>query len=199
MLGERNYHLMVIDDDRYFSDGLAKIVHDIYPGIVIKKEMGDVETIDCLLIASDDVSPAITRILATQNSRIRRLVLMNETPRKLKGNYNFNQYRFVSQLSKSVTHREMALLMASIMPEIAREEQKTTLYLTTTAHTELVVKGLTPQERKTIRHMQCERSLTQIAHILNLSPKTVSHHKRAVMKKLGFKRNTELYSWMRGL
>ncbi|HHU0686261.1 TPA: helix-turn-helix transcriptional regulator [Serratia marcescens] len=39
-----------------------------------------------------------------------------------------------------------------------------------------------------------QKQLTQRLHI---SHKTVSSHKRAVMRKLGFRRNVELYHWLR--
>ena len=39
--------------------------------------------------------------------------------------------------------------------------------------------------------------MTQIARMLDISVKTVSNHKMSVMRKMGFRRNAELYGWLR--
>lgn len=41
--------------------------------------------------------------------------------------------------------------------------------------------------------MACELPQTAIARNLHLSVKTVNNHKQAAMRKLGFKRNVDLY------
>lgn len=59
-----------------------------------------------------------------------------------------------------------------------------------------------PQQHLTAREievMQCIITGMKLGHIakkLNISVKTVSHHKRNVMKKLNFKRNAELFYWL---
>ncbi|CAI1725651.1 TPA: LuxR C-terminal-related transcriptional regulator [Serratia fonticola] len=50
-----------------------------------------------------------------------------------------------------------------------------------------------------IEIMQCIITGMKLGHIaqkLNISVKTVSHHKRNVMRKLNFKRNAELFYWL---
>lgn len=56
---------------------------------------------------------------------------------------------------------------------------------------------LTQRELEVMRCMTREMAPKSLTRYLNLSPKTVSAHKRAVMRKLGFKRNEELYHWLR--
>lgn len=196
MSAERNYHLLVIDDDRYFSDGLTKLISDIYPGIVLRQEIQDVRFIDYLLISSDSITTDIMWALSKKTSEGSKLIVMNETSGKQAKCHDFIQYNQVEQLTKNATSRDIGCFMASIIPETGRKKQKATLYLTTAAHADAIVQSLTPQEIKTLKHMRHGASLTQIAHRLNINPKTVSHYKRAVMKKLGFKKNTELYSWI---
>nr|WP_181375174.1 LuxR C-terminal-related transcriptional regulator [Pectobacterium carotovorum] len=57
-------------------------------------------------------------------------------------------------------------------------------------------KQLTRREYQILSALKRGLQGEQIALQLNLSPKTVSAHKRKAMSKLGFTRNTELYYWL---
>ncbi|WP_163500294.1 helix-turn-helix domain-containing protein, partial [Escherichia coli] len=54
-------------------------------------------------------------------------------------------------------------------------------------------RGLTLREQEIMRCMTREMGVTQIARMLDISVKTVSNHKMSVMRKMGFRRNAELY------
>lgn len=56
---------------------------------------------------------------------------------------------------------------------------------------------LTARERDILQGISKELTPSQIANKLSLSVKTVSTHKLTAMRKLGFKRNSELYYWLR--
>lgn len=56
---------------------------------------------------------------------------------------------------------------------------------------------LTNRERQVLMAIKHAMIPVQIARYLNLSVKTVSTHKLAAMRKLGFRRNAELYQWLR--
>ncbi|EMH5178808.1 response regulator transcription factor [Serratia marcescens] len=56
---------------------------------------------------------------------------------------------------------------------------------------------ITRREQDVMRYLACELPQTTIARNLHLSVKTVSNHKQAAMRKLGFKRNVDLYHWLR--
>ncbi|HGM6909625.1 TPA: LuxR C-terminal-related transcriptional regulator [Serratia marcescens] len=56
---------------------------------------------------------------------------------------------------------------------------------------------LTPQEKTVMQYLRWEMTPTTIARCLKVSIKTVSTHKRAVMKKMHFQRDAELYHWLR--
>ncbi|HID9895589.1 TPA: helix-turn-helix domain-containing protein [Serratia marcescens] len=58
-------------------------------------------------------------------------------------------------------------------------------------------RGLTLREQEIMRWMAREMGVRQIARLLDISVKTVSNHKMSVMRKMGFRRNAELYSWLR--
>lgn len=60
---------------------------------------------------------------------------------------------------------------------------------------------LTPREQEILKAISAELSPYQIAKKLMINTKTVSTHKISAMRKLGFKRNSELYYWLqkRGL
>ncbi|WP_411751851.1 response regulator transcription factor [Serratia sp. (in: enterobacteria)] len=55
---------------------------------------------------------------------------------------------------------------------------------------------LTPRERQVLQWIRRELTPNQIANRLSLSVKTVSTHKLTAMRKLGFKRSSELYYWL---
>lgn len=57
--------------------------------------------------------------------------------------------------------------------------------------------SLTEREQEVMRYMSRELTQKSLPQYLNISHKTVSSHKRAVMRKLGFRRNAELYHWLR--
>jgi DNA-binding CsgD family transcriptional regulator len=57
--------------------------------------------------------------------------------------------------------------------------------------------ALTAREREVMRCMSWAVAPKSLPRYLNISHKTVSGHKRAVMRKLGFRRNAELYHWLR--
>lgn len=57
--------------------------------------------------------------------------------------------------------------------------------------------ALTEREQEVMRYMSCEQEQKSLPKRLNISHKTVSAHKRSAMRKLGFRRNTELYHWLR--
>lgn len=57
--------------------------------------------------------------------------------------------------------------------------------------------ALTEREREVMHCMSWAVAPKNLPQQLNISHKTVSSHKRAVMRKLGFKRNAELYHWLR--
>ncbi|CAI1835843.1 LuxR C-terminal-related transcriptional regulator [Serratia fonticola] len=56
---------------------------------------------------------------------------------------------------------------------------------------------LTPREREVLQGISWELTPNKIANKLSLSVKTVSTHKLTAMRKLGFRRNSELYHWLR--
>ncbi|WP_260513513.1 response regulator transcription factor [Serratia fonticola] len=55
---------------------------------------------------------------------------------------------------------------------------------------------LTPRERDVLQGISQELTPDEIASKLSLNVKTVSTHKLTAMRKLGFKRNGELYYWL---
>jgi DNA-binding CsgD family transcriptional regulator len=57
--------------------------------------------------------------------------------------------------------------------------------------------NLTPREREVLQGISWELTPNKIANKLSLSVKTVSTHKLTAMRKLGFRRNSELYHWLR--
>ncbi len=56
---------------------------------------------------------------------------------------------------------------------------------------------LTKQERAVLLGLAWEITPVRLAQLLNLHVKTISTHKRAAMRKLGFQRNSELCHWLR--
>lgn len=57
--------------------------------------------------------------------------------------------------------------------------------------------SLTAREQEVMRYISWGMTQNSLPQYLNISQKTVSSHKCAVMRKLGFRRNAELYHWLR--
>ncbi|MFQ0830766.1 LuxR C-terminal-related transcriptional regulator [Serratia fonticola] len=56
--------------------------------------------------------------------------------------------------------------------------------------------SITHREYEVLGYLKRGKNLTETAYCMNLNVKTVSAHKRSVMKKLNFKRNSELLYWI---
>lgn len=54
---------------------------------------------------------------------------------------------------------------------------------------------LSKQQAMVVRYIRQGLSLTDISHLTRLSVKTISTHKRAIMRKLGMKNNSEFYQY----
>lgn len=196
MLAERSCNLLVVNNDRYFSIGLTKLIHDKYPDIVLKQEIQDMDAIDYLLISPDSYSDTTMKVLSKKISKKSKVVLIDEKSDVKERCRSFKLDNLNSLQSKGVTSRDIGKFMTEI---IDGREKISTLYLTTAAHVDAIFQNLTPQEILTIKYMWHEPSLTRIAHKMKIHPKTVSHYKRSIMIKLGFKNNIELYNWIRSL
>ncbi|ALL40421.1 helix-turn-helix transcriptional regulator (plasmid) [Serratia marcescens] len=55
---------------------------------------------------------------------------------------------------------------------------------------------LSPREREVLTALLQEHPVKEVANRLKIHNKTVSHHKRNAMRKLGFQRDIELYLWL---
>ncbi|UTO00470.1 response regulator transcription factor [Serratia nematodiphila] len=55
---------------------------------------------------------------------------------------------------------------------------------------------LSPRQQDVVICIKRGMALGEIARELNINIKTVSSHKTAIMRKMGFKRNHELYHWL---
>ena len=57
---------------------------------------------------------------------------------------------------------------------------------------ELFGKGLTNRQREVLRWVADGKAVKEIAHILDISPKTVEYHKAVLMEQLGRRNTAEL-------
>ncbi|CAI1243470.1 TPA: response regulator transcription factor [Serratia fonticola] len=55
---------------------------------------------------------------------------------------------------------------------------------------------LTRREQEVLRHLKQGKTHASVASCMGIKEKTISSHKRAAMKKLNFKRTSELFHWM---
>ncbi|WP_447873181.1 response regulator transcription factor [Serratia fonticola] len=56
---------------------------------------------------------------------------------------------------------------------------------------------LTKRELEVMEYLKQACSVAHLSVCMGISDRTISAHKQSVMRKLGFRRNVELYSWLR--
>lgn len=55
---------------------------------------------------------------------------------------------------------------------------------------------LTPREQEVLFHLKQGKAHASVASCMGIKEKTISSHKRSAMKKLNFRRTSELFHWM---
>ncbi|HCD7746755.1 helix-turn-helix domain-containing protein [Serratia marcescens] len=182
-----NIKIAILDEDRYFSQGLEAIMRDLF----IRRGYQSILFTDNYDLNADLVfqtkNLASVRFCGNVKASVKQkcIAIQDFTLSHLNLPNCFHEQVTISR------HIKIDALLASV-------EQLLTLPITRLSRKcSRCTSALTKRERQILSAISQEKTAKQIAKDLGLSLKTVSAHKCAAMAKLGFTRNNDLYSWLR--
>ncbi|MFK3844013.1 MULTISPECIES: response regulator transcription factor [Serratia] len=180
--------IMILDEDRYFALGLEKLLqeHFMHKGWSVTFLPAKLYPMANLIIQAEKVPPPLQFCHFRKPDKQHSIITIQQTPRLRR--------RLPACMS------EHGVIRRSDSTEVVLHLIEQMFGGITTVSSHLCPhcsQTLTPREWEVLYTIRLGMLPRQVAGCLNLSVKTVSAHKRAAMRKLGFQRNNELYQWLR--
>lgn len=179
--------IVIIDDDRYFAQGLETLLHMYFvrKGWSVTFLPEQLYLMATLIIQSDKAARPLQFCHFRQPKKQHNMIIIQHPPRlrrRLPACMNEHGIIRRSDSTEVVLHlvEQMFRGPTPVSPHQCSHCSQ----------------ALTAREWEVLYTIRRGMVPSQIAGYLNLSVKTVSTHKRAAMRKLGFQRNTELYHWL---
>lgn len=181
--------IAILDTDRYFSQGLEVLLrhHFTLRNIPVRFVSGRASTEASLLFQGSRVSRSVQFCRQRHADDRQRVITVQDTSRH-------RQHRRPSCLSEQGMidrHISVNTLLQDVERILAQPPITAPV-----GKCPRCAQVLTPREYQILSALGSGRRGGQVARQMNLSPKTVSAHKRGAMTKLGFIRNTDLYHWL---
>lgn len=179
--------VLMIDNDKYFMEGLRRIISDFYlsihtvvkfveqprPGFsvdIIFQAIGYGVTVDVCKSLRQGISCPQFFLIRDQKN-----ILLSHQFQSVRKNGTLYRHQTIDAVKRLLSEQQFQ--PASV--DINTDNQHLTL-----------------REREVLSCLEQGKSLMETANEMNLKDKTVSTHKRTAMRKLNFKRNHELYHWL---
>lgn len=186
--------ILIIDKNIFFVNGLRQVLFDFYHtkniNVQFISQHSSVLSVDIIFQAIGyGLSVDIWRIPPRRAPRSLFFAIRDEKDICLSHVFQSVQesmilYRHLS-INSIKQQLEVAMFMQQLQP--LREEAGSDNFID---------RKITRREYEVLRHLKNGNSQKYIANLMSLKVKTVSTHKRSVMRKLNFKSNHELIYWM---
>lgn len=181
--------IAILDTDRYFAQELeAQLRHHFtLQNIPVRFVSGCASTEATRLFQGSSVSRSVQFCRQRHDDNRQRVITVQDRPR-------YHQHRRPPCLNEQGMidrHISVNTLLLNV-ERILAQSPITALF----EKCPRCAQVLTPREHQILSALGRRRRGGQITLQMNLSPKTVSAHKRGAMTKLGFIRNTDLYHWL---
>ena len=184
--------IMLIDSDRFFSDGVLSFIKNQYPNIIVKSSCKIANRIDVLMTGFDRVSISVARFYAPKLSQNGIVLLMHDADEvKRRDIPEALKQKNVILMRKKQRMDEFAARLASLVGDGGNRTQ-----LTIIDKQSVESSALTPQEKILVGQLRNNGSINHIANEMKLHPKTISCYKRSAMMKLDMPHNLEFYHWL---
>ncbi|MBL5906302.1 helix-turn-helix transcriptional regulator [Serratia fonticola] len=171
--------ISIVDDNQYFTSGLRHLLADFYltknTRVKFIDEKASKPSIDILFHANRHGIPGVYYRYLHSTAKPLVFAICDK-----------NEKCHVRKDGILYRHQSMNLVLNMVEQARSIDHQSSCSASQTITHREYEVLG----------YLQQGRSLTEVAYYMNLSVKTVSAHKRSAMKRLNFRRNSELLYWM---
>ncbi|OJT44264.1 helix-turn-helix transcriptional regulator [Serratia plymuthica] len=181
--------ITILDTDRYFAQGLEALLRHYFAlrSIPVRFVCGQSSTEATLLFQNNGVNRSVQFCRQRHTDDRQRVITVQDRSRYL--------HRCIpsclSEQGKIDRHINVNTLLLEVERVLAQPPITAPV-----GKCPRCAQVLTLREHQILSALKCGRRGWQIALQLNLSPKTVSTHKRGAMAKLGFTRNTDLYHWL---
>ncbi|HGM5456453.1 TPA: helix-turn-helix transcriptional regulator [Serratia marcescens] len=190
----KSLNIQIIDDDKFYTSGLAIALSDylgsinitahIYP-LPFKEITADIifQGIRCgTLVARENLA-------RRSDSEKFYFVIVDRKDTHLK-----HLYKGVEKSSILYRHQSIGCVLQLIGNSLFPPPNTSEKTLKTSQFS--LYESLTPREQEVLYHLKQGKTHTGVATCLGIKVKTISSHKRAAMRKLNFKRTSELLHWM---
>ncbi|CNE49546.1 helix-turn-helix domain-containing protein [Yersinia kristensenii] len=185
--------ILIIDPNQFFTYGVKKAINQHFhdkgiPVLFMHNELS-YSTVDLIILAQDQPTMMIPiGLLSKYTNRSKLIMIMPRQPKLL--TKNADSWLFYR-------HQPCSILLA-IIDRILRPTTIQNKARHINPPDESFIEGLSSRQHEVIRYVMKGMSLNEISNILHINEKTVSHHKRAAMRKLKLKGTTDLYHWAIG-
>lgn len=186
---KQTLNISIVDNNQYFMLGFRQILFDFYftKNIHVRfidKNMKE-ELVDILFYSSPhNETIDFYRLLSNGLSQSQIFVIRD------KNDTNLSKMLRCAQKNESIYRHQP---IDSILDIVEQARAIDHAFLMPAYDLTAII---TRREYEVLHYLKLGKKLTDVAHYMKLSIKTVSAHKRSAMKKLNFERNTELFYWM---
>lgn len=181
--------IAILDTDRYFAQGLEALLRHYFAlrNIPVRFVSGRASTEATLLFQGRGVSRSIQFCRQRHAVDRQRVITVQDSSR----HRQHSRPPCLSEHGMIDRHISVNTLLQDVERVLAQPPVTTPV-----GKCPRCAQVLTPREYQILSALGRGCQGGQIARQMNLSPKTVSAHKRGAMTKLGFIRNTDLYHWL---
>nr|WP_314266600.1 helix-turn-helix transcriptional regulator [uncultured Moellerella sp.] len=189
----RALKILIIDQNQFFVYGLKQTINNHFnkKNISVKyiHSKRSYSTADVIILAQDQ-STIITALGLISQSVVNTKLIRVISRQQSCLTENVDQWIFYR-------HQDHSALLSMIDKILKLSKQYGAINMPET-YQNIETKSLTRRQHEIIYYILKGMNLIEIAHLLNINEKTVSHHKRAAMVRLQLKGTTELYHWAFG-
>jgi len=187
--------LMIIDNNRFFLDGVLAFIESQYPDVTIRLSGRKVKQIDVLMVGLDRVSLSTARCYSHRLAARSRVLMIHDdcNARQSSIPFSLRQHNLI-HMHRKQTLSEFSAIISKILGSVTGNGSRTILTIIDKKSANISI--LTPQEKVLVDHMRVNTQLKEIACQMALNPKTISTYKRSIMQKLDMQKNLEFYHWL---
>lgn len=190
--------LAVFDENAYFAKGLLKALMAYFDELGVETRSVDIQQACEADLVFQYLPPASMSCFCHFSVQERARNPLYFTLSRPENRRKRNQHPPCVQESGVIYHdMSVAAMLREVTIALEQRQTKTPVRYSSEEPCICQQHLLTQREHQILVCMKDEMGMTEIAEMLHISIKTVSHHKMNVMRKMGFQRNTELYGWLR--
>ena len=187
--------IALFDNNIYFGIGLQEALTQYFNARGKRTKFVKMQQFNEADLVFSYFPPGVPSYFCHLHNIGRRVLYFSLRTRKV---HHFSSNTARCTLESSVIYHDMSL--TTILHLISTELEREKTWVSKCSHRKNCVcqnNRLTPRENEVLQLILQEMTIKRIAQMLAISIKTVSNHKMSAMRKMGFRRDVELYNWLR--